>query len=265
MKLNSHDVTWLIQESYLKDYKEKFKTVDKSSMVADTTSYSPPAPIDSFPIGIVQINGIIMKGTGCSPEDLNELGICDLDNVNAELDLIADNPNIKNVVLLFNSPGGQDTGVIETAKLVDTISKTKRVIAYSDNLFCSAAYFIGSQANYVYCSTSAKVGCIGVVRQVIDTSEALKEQGITINSFVGGKYKLIGSPEKPMTNDEKTIVQGKVDKLYDTFKTTVTNKRSSVTDEAMQGLVYDGIESVTNGLSDGVIDRPEDLLELLQY
>ena len=71
---------------------------------------------------------------------------------------------------------------------------------------CSAAYWVASQARAIYATPSARVGSIGVVQAVIDNTAALDEAGIKVEVFAVGKYKAMGAPGTPLTDDQRELI-----------------------------------------------------------
>lgn len=212
-------------------------------------------------IQIIRIDGTI--GKHLSMMEMECGGGVDLDSINAQIEMAKDNPNITKVVFLINSAGGTTTGVQETGEMINELSKEKECIAYTDTLCASAAYWLASQCNSVYCSPSSIVGSIGVYCLVLDETQAMAMDGLAINVFKAGKYKISGASFLKMTDEEKKMFQDDVDKTYEQFKSVVKAKRN-INDEDMEGLTFDGTDAVEKGYCDGLINTPQELIKFLQ-
>ncbi len=187
-------------------------------------------------------------------------GGCDLAFFQNGLEKAMADPDIKHIVLDINSPGGTVTGVPEFAAMVRRAREVKPVVTYTETLMCSAAMWIGAQAEMVVATPSARVGSIGVYRTWLDDSVANEMDGLRRELFEAGKHKAAGL--RPLTEEERVLFQAEVDKIHEEFKTEVRNFRA-VPDEACEGLVYSGEEAQRMGLVDAFVDCFTDLEELL--
>jgi len=186
-------------------------------------------------------------------------GSCDLDQVNAALDVAANNSAIKKVVLDFRSPGGTVTGIPETARKIAALAETKKVVSFTDSECCSGALWLASQAGEFYCTESAEVGSVGVYLALLDKSRMYENEGVKFNAISAGKYKLSGASFRPLSSDERRMFQADVDKIHEQFKSAVRANRS-VPDESLEGQIFTGPDAVTAGLVDSLVDDIEDLL-----
>lgn len=100
---------------------------------------------------------------------------------------------IKGIILKIDSGGGEGTGM---RVLMEALSKrNKPVVAFIDDLACSAAYGIASATDYIVANSNmARVGSIGVYLTVADYTEYYKKQGIDIME--------IYAPESKDKNDD---------------------------------------------------------------
>jgi hypothetical protein len=137
---------------------------------------------------IIHFDGVLDKHI--SMMDMMCYGGVDLDDIDAALAYVAADANIRNVLLVFNSPGGSVIGVPETAARVEALSRAKNVITFSDSVCCSGAVYIGSQASEFFVTASTYSGSIGVIRPpILDFSEALKERRSRPRSSRAGSSK----------------------------------------------------------------------------
>jgi signal peptide peptidase SppA len=205
---------------------------------------------------VIPIHGII--GTRLSLMEV-ACGGCDLKALHELLDVAASMPMVQRVILDIDSPGGTVTGVPEAADAIAELADSKEVFAFTETLMCSAAYWLASQAQEIFCTGSSRVGSIGVYSIFEDWSEALKDDGVKINAIYAGEMKLAGAYFKPMTDKERAMFQERTDKIYTQFKEACTANRS-ITDEYMQGQVFDGEDAVKFGLVSGTVNSIEDLI-----
>lgn len=208
-------------------------------------------------IARVPIHGIIGKHISLM-ESL--CGGCDLAFFQKGLEKAMADPEITHIVLDINSPGGTVTGVPEFAAMVRRALEVKPVITYTETLMCSAAMWIGAQAEMIIATPSARVGSIGVYRTWLDDSVANEMDGLRRELFEAGKHKAAGL--RPLTEEERTLFQAEVDQIHAQFKAEVRNYRD-IPDEACEGLVYAGTEAQRLGLVDAFVDCWTDVEEML--
>lgn len=217
---------------------------------------SPDEPIKTGATMIIPIHGII--GNRLSNLEMM-CGGCNLDIIRSHLSVAASDPGVERVILDIDSPGGTINGIPECGEQIAALAEDKEVFAFTETMMCSGGYWLGSQASEIFCTGSARVGSIGVYSIFEDWSEALKEEGVKINAISAGEMKLAGAYFKPMTDKERAMFQERTDKIYAQFKAVVLASRK-VSDEYMQGQVFDGEESALYGLVDATVDTIEDLI-----
>jgi signal peptide peptidase SppA len=200
---------------------------------------------------LIHLDGVIDKHI--SEFEMECYGGYDLRDFDSAIAAAAQDPEIKNVLLVVNSPGGSVTGVPESAARVAALAKQKNVFAFADGLCCSAAYYIACQADQIFGTASSDVGSIGVYLALLDVTQAMHNEGIAINFIKDGKYKGMGAPFKPLTDDERAMFQAEVNKIGEMFRAAVNSKRPQVSNDAMQGQSFFGENAIETGLIDGIV------------
>lgn len=204
---------------------------------------------------IIPIDGVIGKRASGMEKSS---GVVDVDDLAAAFDMAMTDQSVSSVVLDINSPGGTVTGTPECAAMVASMKEVKPVIAFSEMLCCSAAYWIASQASAIYATGSATMGSIGVYMAILDQSRAAELQGLKQEVFKAGKYKGMGVPGTSLTAEQRAHIQGRVDMIHAQFKNAVRNGRErNIEDAHMEGQDFYGVECVNNGLVDSIASRSE--------
>ena len=218
-----------------------------------------PAQMSAPSTAIIRVEGVIDKHV--SLMDLECYGGCDLDDVDAALEQVGSDDSIQNVLLFFNTPGGSIIGVPETADRIYALAQKKNVKSFCDSICCSGGIFLASQASEFFVTKSAYTGSIGVISgPFLDFSKQLEHQGITPTIIKSGKFKDTGTELRPMTDDEKTMLQERSDRIMGMFTGAVKRGRPSISAASMQGQVFFGSEAVQVGLADAIVS---DLAEAL--
>jgi ClpP class serine protease len=252
----------------MKEHFKKLREANPQRILALFSDYTdgdteqPEMPeIYSSPIEIIPFFGEITKGTGLSEQDAWAEGLCDIDLITPKLKAVQSDPNCLAAVLWFRSPGGELFGVKETADLIAEISQTKLVLGFTDTLCASAAYWIASACSYIFTNEAAKVGNVGAFAERLDLTEQLKQQGVKLDIVKDGEFKTFGHPATVMTDQEKADIQHRVSLLADSFRQTVMAHRS-IDPSLLQGQVFLGVESVSNGFADGIVPDIETVFSL---
>src|SRR5580693_1261588 len=111
----------------------------------------------------------------------------------------AANPSVSRIVLAVDSPGGEVTGLPETAQVLAQVAKVKPVSAIVEGQAASAAYWLTSQASDISLTPSGEVGSVGVRMMHTDVSKSLQDQGIKVTELFSGDFKNEWSPFSTLT------------------------------------------------------------------
>ena len=214
-------------------------------------------------IGVVAIDGPILRKPDIFARVL--FRATDSGEIGAALREAGQRDDIKAVFLDIDSPGGTVAGTPELAATVASINERKPVYAFSSGLMASAAYWIASQARAIYATPSAQVGSIGVVQAVIDDSAALDAEGIKVEVFAVGKYKAMGAPGTPLTDDQRDLIRSNLAEIAQEFHAAVLARGRSIPAEAMEGQTFSGRQAQRVNLAGMVPDRAEAMRRLRVY
>jgi signal peptide peptidase SppA len=204
-------------------------------------------------LAYVPVHGII--GKGLSSLDMM-CGGYSIDQLQSDVEDLANDQTIKRVLFHFDSPGGQVSGVPETAKMIKSLRGQKELFGFTDAESNSASYWLMAQADHIYMTESSEVGSIGVYVALVDRTEALKAAGVKVTVVKAGKFKGAGLPGNPPTAEHLEMIQAKVTSTYDDFKAAVTSGRGAgrpVEDSTMQGQTFIGKEALKVKLADALV------------
>jgi signal peptide peptidase SppA len=193
------------------------------------------------------------------------MGATDSTEIGEALREAGEREDVGAVLLDIDSPGGTVVGTPELAAAVSALNDRKPVYAFSSGLMCSAAYWIGSQASAIYATPSARVGSIGVVQAVIDNSARLHAEGIKVEVFAVGKYKAMGAPGTPLSDDQRELIRSNLAETARDFHAAVLSKGRAIPAEAMEGQTFSGRQAERANLADMVPDRAEAMRRLRVY
>ena len=173
----------------------------------------------------------------------------------------AADPDVKAIALIVDSPGGQVNGTADLAADVAAAAQKKPVGAYAEDTCCSAAYWVASQADFLYCNLTGAVGSIGTLLVIQDTSGAYAKEGVKVNVISTGPYKGAGADGAPVTKAHLEDFQREVDDINACFLQSVADGRKNLTLEDVTALatgqVHIGQKAVDLGLCDAVTSLDE--------
>lgn len=172
----------------------------------------------------------------------------------------ANDPDVKRIILSVDSPGGEVTGLPETAAVIAAAAKVKQVSAMVEGTSASAAYWLASQASDVTVTPSGEVGSVGVRMMHVDMSAMLDKAGYKITELSAGDFKTEWSPYKPLTDEAVAAMQPRIDANHGLFLSAIASGRGTrATAEITaarygEGRMFDAGDALSHGLVDKVQD-----------
>lgn len=189
-----------------------------------------------------------------------------LARVKAELKKAEKDDAIKALVLRINSPGGGVTASDEIYHLIKTFGANAKlpVVASLGSLAASGGYYIACSADEILAHPTTVTGSIGVILVGVNISGLMDKIGVENQTFTSGAHKDILSPLRGATPEERDIVSGVLDSLFQRFVSVVKESRPSLaTDkiaEITDGRIFAADQAQAVGLVDG-IGRIDDAIE----
>lgn len=160
------------------------------------------------------------------------------------------------VVLRIDSPGGDASGCLETARAIRErcAAAGKKLVAFVEGQACSAAYALACSAEEISASEMSILGSIGVLNARYDGTEADKRWGVRVALTTSGARKADGHPSNPVTEAELVATQSIVDSLAGSFFQLVEDLRGLPVAqvEALEAGIFHGASAVEVGLADRV-------------
>ena len=186
------------------------------------------------------------------------------ERLNDDLKKLADNDDVKAVVLRVNSPGGSAYVSEQIWKAVVELKKKKPVIVSMGSLAASGGYYISAGASKIVAEPNTLTGSIGIFGLFPNMTGLFKKAALTMDVVKTNRYADFGDPSRPMTDDEKALMQSMIERGYDTFLTRCADgrgKRKADIDSIAQGRVWTGEQALKLGLVDelGGLERAIEL------
>lgn len=164
--------------------------------------------------------------------------------------------SVKAIILEINSPGGTVVASEEIANKVKSIDKP--VIAWIREIGTSGAYWIASSSDRIIADPLSITGSIGVIGSYLEFSKLLEKYGIRYESLATGRYKDLASPFKELTQEERILLQDKLNIIHNAFVDEIATNRNLPREQAASlatGIFYIGKEAKQLGLVDELGDK----------
>jgi len=161
---------------------------------------------------------------------------------------------VKAVVLRVNSPGGSSLASDVIWREVMLTRKVKPVIVSMGDMAASGGYYIACAADSIYAQPNTITGSIGIFAILPNMQQLFNDKlGVTFDNVKTGKYADMGGVDRPLTADERAILQKQVNQGYFDFTKAVADGRHKTreyVDSIGQGRVWTGAQALKIGLVD---------------
>ena len=167
---------------------------------------------------------------------------------------LADDDDIKAVVMRVNSPGGSALASDIVWREVELLKAKKPVIVSMGAYAASGGYYISAPADAIVADKLTLTGSIGVFGMLPSYGEAVKNKiGITFDGVSTNKYSTIGSGVTPLNDTEYRAMMRGVDRVYERFTSLVAQGRNLTIEKVLEiaeGRVWNGVQAQQIGLVD---------------
>jgi protease IV len=199
-------------------------------------------------IAIISVTGTILEGD---------------EFVKDQIDRVEEDDDVVAVVLRVNSPGGTVTqSNYLYHHLLELVEEREVPLVVSMGSICaSGGYYIsmavGDQTDAIFAEPTTWTGSIGVVIPRYDLSGLMERWDIEEDSITSGPLKRMGSPTRPLTEQERAVLQELVDISFADFKEIIRNGRPEFKEnpEQLDRLATGQIYSASQALENGLIDK----------
>ena len=167
----------------------------------------------------------------------------------------AEDDDVKAVVLRMNSPGGDAFLSEQLWHAVKQLRSKKPVVVSMGDYAASGGYYISSAANRIVAQPNTLTGSIGIFGLFPNFSDLVQKVGVNVEVVKTNDFAdlTISMPYKPLTNEQRALIQGHVERGYDVFLSRVAEGRhmtKAQVDSVGQGRVWLGRKAQTLGLVD---------------
>lgn len=194
-------------------------------------------------IEVIPIKGEITLAD-CSP-GLIAAGQCS--QVSVVKSMLADADKsvmVKAIVLDINSGGGS---VVASREMMRAVRNTQKpVIAWIGEVGASGAYYVASATDHIVADRNSITGSLGVRTSIMHYYGLMDKIGVNVTVIKSVESKDLGSPYRPMTDEERADFQRIVDIIHADFVEDIAKNRGlplEYVDNISHGDIYLGSEA----------------------
>lgn len=176
-----------------------------------------------------------------------------------ELEKIANDDDIKALVLRVNSPGGSAYASEQIWHQLMKVKEKKPVVVSMGGYAASGGYYISCPADWIVAEPTTITGSIGIFgmffngNELLEKKLGLKTYSVKTNEYADFGSSFLGLGLRDMTANESTHIQGYVNRGYELFTKRVADGRKKKQDyikEIGEGRVWTGVHAKEIGLVD---------------
>jgi len=213
-------------------------------------------------VAVVEINAPLT--TGGSPTTLMSMGYPSSEQLAYEIRQLNERPDVGSVLFVINSGGGSVVATHEVYEAIEDVDKPR--VSYFREVAASGAYYISSGSDYIISEPTALTGSIGVVASTMSMAGLFEKVGIDAEDITSGENKDMGSVYGNLTSEQRDIIQGMVDEIFQDFKNIVIENRGNKLnrnkiDEIFDGRIMTGRQALSYGLVDATGNKRDALMK----
>lgn len=174
---------------------------------------------------------------------------------NEMLAAIADDADVRAVILRVNSPGGTTAGSESLYDSVRVVAADKPVVAVLGEVAASGGYVAAIAADHIVGLGNTLTGSIGVIMEYPDVTGLMARLGVQMETVRSSELKAEPSPFRPTNPAARALDQALIADSYAWFRGLVGERRGlsgGDLDAVANGAVFTGRQALANRLIDAI-------------
>lgn len=189
-------------------------------------------------LGVVEVKGVIS----------------DSSRAVEALDEFRRDSRVRAVVVRIDSPGGAVGPSQEIYQEIRRTAAAKPVVGSMGSVAASGGFYVASACTKVVANPGTTTGSIGVISTIPNLQGLFEKIGVKVETIKSGALKATGQPDRPMTPEEKAMLQEMSRDLYSQFVAHVAQGRH-LPEEKVRAVADGGVFSGRRALELGLIDE----------
>ncbi len=212
-----------------------------SLLISSLISHSPKTDIFTKKdgVGIIELKGLIVSS----------------EQILKHLTELRNSPNVKSIVLRIDSPGGAVGASQEIYTEVKRTSEVKPVVASMGSMGASGGYYAALGADNIIANPGTMTGSIGVIVKFPNLESLFEKIGYKSEVIKSGPLKDVGASNRPLSDEERNLMQDLIDNVYTQFVRDIAASRSMPEEtiyDLADGRIYSGEQALEVGLIDSL-------------
>ncbi|MES2677652.1 MAG: signal peptide peptidase SppA [Pseudomonadota bacterium] len=180
------------------------------------------------------------------------------------LEKIAEQKNIKAVIVNINSPGGGIVGSEVLYQNLRTIAANKPIVVVMGSLAASGGYMASLAADHIIAHNGTLTGSIGVIMQSSEFTDLASKVGVKFITYKSSILKGAPSPFEKTNPQVDKVINESIKDSYQFFSELVKQRRADKLDKnnltnIIDGRIFTGRQALKNGLVDEIGGKNEAL------
>jgi protease-4 len=227
---------------------DEWSGYNASTMISDGSCNIAVIPITG---DIIPYAGALQDGSGNEmPPSTNP------DDTLATLRSAESDPNVLGVLTRIDSSGGAPVASEVIANGFKNSSLP--VVALIRETGTSGAYLLATGAETIIASPFSDVGAIGITMSYLENSKKNTNEGLQFVSLASVKFKDYANPDKPLTSDERNLLERDLKIWHEQFVKEVAENRNLPIEQVAKladGSSMPGALALENNLVDFLGDQ----------
>ena len=210
-----------------------------------------PYAVTNAGVAVIEVSGsLVNRASGMEAQS----GLTSYEQLGNEILDAATDPQVRGILLRFDSYGGEANGAWDVASLIEEAARMKPVWASVDDWALSAGYLLASATDRIWVTRTGGVGSVGIIAMHLDQSGFDAANGLRYTTIFAGDRKNDFNPHEPLSTEARDVLVAEVNRLYGMFVDAVARRRGLSADDVRSteaGILY-GEDSVARGFADRV-------------
>ena len=230
------EMTTFLEEQFGEN--AQFVTIKKMKSVPSTDKFSMNKVAVLYAVGDI---------------DSDAEGEMNSNDIVKELNRLADDDDVKSVVLRVNSPGGSAFGSEQMWHAAKQLREKKPLIVSMSDYAASGGYYMSCIADTIVAQSTTLTGSIGIFGMFPNIAGLTDKLGVNFSTVKTNELSDFGNTTRPMTTSERIILQNYINRGYELFISRCAEGRNTTNNDIKriaEGRVWTGADALSLGLVD---------------
>lgn len=203
-------------------------------------------------IAVYYAYGDIVDGTSGALSQSES--VIDGTKVSKDLENLADDDDVKAVVVRINSGGGSAYASEQIWRAIQLVKAKKPVVVSMGGMAASGGYYMSCSANWIVAEPTTLTGSIGIFGMFPDMSGLVTQKlGVKFDEVKTNKNSAFGTMARPFSEEEMAYLSSYISRGYSLFRQRVADGRHmsvEAVEKVAQGHVWVGQDALKIKLVD---------------